>query len=169
MNFLGTSDHRRAGTHRTHLWMLRGGSRTEREAFGPLPEPAAEPRPAGEAAGERRPDERASARRSSAERSRILIAGADAERRAAVLADLTEALPADTQFGEAGAAWEVLEQAPSSGVVMLAGDLDEVTAESLMHVLGHRHPSLPVVALGLFADSESARGGQLGRAASAAG
>jgi hypothetical protein len=170
MNFLGTSDHRRAGARRTHLRMLRGGSRTDREAFGPQPESAAEPRPAGKAAAERRPaDERTTARRAAQERSRILVAGADPERRAAVLADLAEALPADTQFGEAGAAWEVLEQAPSSGVVMLAGDLDEVTAESLMHVLGHRHPSLPVVALGLFADSESARAGRLGRAASAAG
>jgi hypothetical protein len=92
------------------------------------------------------------------ERSRILVAGADPERRATVLRDLSEALPAETQFGEAGAAWEVLEQAPSSGVVMLAGDLDEVTAESLMNVLGHRYPSLPVVALGLLAGSSSASG-----------
>ena len=86
-----------------------------------------------------------------------------------MLRDLSEALPDDTQFGEAGAAWEVLEQAPSSGVVMLAGDLAEVTAESLMHVLGHRHPSLPVVALGLLADGGSAPGGHSPRAASAAG
>jgi hypothetical protein len=104
------------------------------------------------------------------ERSRILVAGADAERRAAVLRDLSEALPPETQFGEARAAWEVLEQAPSSGVVMLAGDLDEVTAESLMHVLGHRHPSLPVVALSTLADHEpSVTRGRSQRAASAAG
>jgi hypothetical protein len=108
--------------------------------------------------------------RAERERSRILIAGADAERRAAVRADLTEALPADTQFGEVAAAWEVLEQAPSSGVVMLAGDLDEVTAESLMHVLGHRHPSLPVVALGLLAGGGGATDGRRAkRAASATG
>lgn len=94
----------------------------------------------------------------SPERSRILVAGADSERRATVLRDLSEALPQETQFGEAKAAWEVLEQAPSSGVVMLAGDLDEVTAESLMHVLGHRYPSLPVVALGL-GRGEQQRGG----------
>ncbi|HUN78178.1 MAG TPA: hypothetical protein VMU32_04590 [Solirubrobacteraceae bacterium] len=84
--------------------------------------------------------------------SRILVAGADAERRATVLRNLSEALPDETQFGEAEAAWEVLEQAPSSGVVMLAGDLDEATAESVMHVLGHRYPSLPVVALGACGD-----------------
>jgi hypothetical protein len=86
----------------------------------------------------------------SAERhSRILVAGADPEQRAAVLHDLSEALPSDTQLGEATAVSEVLAQAPSSSVVMLAGDLGEVSAESLMHMLGSRHPSLPVVALGL--------------------
>ncbi len=79
-------------------------------------------------------------------RSRILIAGAPAQR-AAVLHDLSEALPPDTLIGEAGAVAEVLAQAPSSSVVMLAGDLGEVTAESLMHELGSRHPSLPVIAL----------------------
>jgi hypothetical protein len=96
--------------------------------------------------------------RPAATRPRILVAGADAQRRATVLRDLSESLPAETQFGEAGAAWEVLEQAPSSGVVMLAGDLDEVTAESLMHVLGHRYPTLPVVALGLLADGGAMSG-----------
>jgi hypothetical protein len=85
--------------------------------------------------------------------SRILVAGADPVQRAAVLHDLNEALPADTQIGEAGAVSEVLAQAPSSSVVMLAGDLGEVSAESLMHVLGSRHPSLPVIALGLSAGS----------------
>lgn len=83
--------------------------------------------------------------------SRILVAGADPVQRAAVLHDLNEALPADTQIGEAGAVAEVLAQAPSSSVVMLAGDLGEVSAESLMHVLGSRHPSLPVIALGISA------------------
>lgn len=81
-------------------------------------------------------------------RSRILVAGADRARRAALLHDLTESLPADTQIGEAGALSEVLEQAPRSSVVMLAGDVGEVSAESLMHELGARHPSLPVIALG---------------------
>ncbi len=88
--------------------------------------------------------------------SRILVAGADPVQRAAVRHDLSEALPADTQIGEASAVSEVLEQAPSSSVVMLAGDLGEVSAESLMQVLGSRHPSLPVIALGLTAG----RGGQ---------
>jgi DNA-binding NtrC family response regulator len=99
---------------------------------------------------------------SSASAPRILIAGTDPERRAAVLRNLSEELPADTQFGEAAAAAEVLEQAPSSGVVMLAGDLGEISAESLMSVLGDRHPSLPVVAL-------SARATAAGPASAAVG
>lgn len=113
------------GTARPTLRLLRGGRRDADRTRSGAPRPTA------------------------AQRSRILVAGADAERRATVLRNLSEALPRETQFGEAEAAWEVLEQAPSSGVVMLAGDLDEATAESVMHVLGHRYPSLPVVALGL--------------------
>jgi CheY-like chemotaxis protein len=155
MSFLGTSEHRRAGAHRPHLRMLRGDSRPDRETLPRTDESSRELPPVRPA--------------TSPERSQILVAGADPERRAAVLADLVEALPADTQFGEAQAAWEVLEQAPASDVVMLAGDLDEVTAESLMNVLGHRHPSLPVVALGLFAASAPARSGRLERAAAAVG
>jgi hypothetical protein len=81
--------------------------------------------------------------------SRILVAGADPARRAAVLDDLSRSLPPTARLGEAAAAWEVLEQAPSSSVVMLAGDLDDVSAESLMRLLGARYPRLPVIALGL--------------------
>jgi hypothetical protein len=80
--------------------------------------------------------------------SRILVAGSNAAQRAAVLRDLTETLPADTPFEEANGVSEVLEQAPSSGVVMLAGDLDDASVESVMHLLGARHPRLPVIALG---------------------
>jgi hypothetical protein len=98
----------------------------------------------------------------SEQHSRILVAGTDPKQRAAVLQDLSEALPADTQLGEAGAVSELLEQAPSSSVVMLAGDLGEVSAESLMHMLGDRHPSLPVVALGLCTNGGSREAAPLG-------
>lgn len=81
--------------------------------------------------------------------SRILVAGDDPAQRAAVLHDLSESLPAGAQLGEAGAIAEVLERAPSSSVVMLAGDIGGVSAESAMQLLGDRHPSLPVVALAL--------------------
>ncbi len=156
MNFLGAVTEQRGGAgRRPHLRMLRGG-RTARDT-----DPTA-------VVGERQ--QNIAARRAAANaRSRILVAGADPEQRAAVLRELSEALPSDTQFGEARAAWEVLEQAPSSGVVMLAGDLAEVTAESLMHVLGHRHPSLPVVALGVVAGSGPSSAERAPRVASAVG
>jgi hypothetical protein len=111
-------------------------------------------RGAGRAVGSPRDEPRSGAGRvgSQSSRSRILVAGADPSERAAVLRDLSETLPPDTQFGEAGAVSEVLEQAPTSGVVMLAGDLEEISAESLMRLLGDRHPSLPVVALGASPD-----------------
>jgi hypothetical protein len=162
MSLLGMTETRRHGAQRPPLRLLRGGSRAFPARELPRPEipVAAGPGVVGPVAA--RPP-------ATPEHSRILVAGADADRRAAVLRDLSEALPDDTQFGEAGAAWEVLEQAPSSGVVMLAGDLDEVTAESLMHVLGHRHPSLPVVALGVLAAGGHSGGGLAPRAASARG
>jgi hypothetical protein len=89
-------------------------------------------------------------------RSRILVAGADAARRAALLADLSAELPPDTLLGEAGAVAEVFEQAPRASVVMLAGDVGEVSAESLMHVLGDRHPSLPVISLAAAGEEQAA-------------
>ncbi|HXA55249.1 MAG TPA: hypothetical protein VNV37_10305 [Solirubrobacteraceae bacterium] len=90
-----------------------------------------------------------SKRRSRRQRpcSRILVAGADPAQRAAVLHDLSETLPASAQIGEACAVAEVLERASSSSVVMLAGDIGELSAESMMQLLGDRHPGLPVVAL----------------------
>ncbi len=87
------------------------------------------------------------------ERPCILVAGADPGKRAAVVRDLRETLPSDTRLGEAGAVWEVLEQAPSCGVVMLADDLGDVSARSLMRLLGRRHPRLPVVALDASPDA----------------
>ncbi len=163
MNFLGAGTEQRDGAgRRAHLRLLRGG-RTPRDT-----DPTVVVGEREAVAGE--PEQQTAARRAAANaRSRILVAGADPEQRAAVLHELSEALPSDTQFGEARAAWEVLEQAPSSGVVMLAGDLAEVTAESLMHVLGHRHPSLPVVALGVIAGSGPAGPQRAAHVASAVG
>ncbi len=161
MNFLGAGTEQRGGAgRRAQLRLLRGG-RGARDVDRTASSPTV-------TVGER--EQHSAARRAAANaRSRILVAGADSEQRAAVLRELSEALPRDTQFGEARAAWEVLEQAPSSGVVMLAGDLAEVTAESLMHVLGHRHPSLPVVALGVVAGSGPASPERAPRIASAVG
>jgi hypothetical protein len=77
----------------------------------------------------------------------VLIAGSDSARRAALIDDLTQAMPRSTLFEEASAVSEVLEHAPASRMVILSGDLDDTPAESLMHMLGHRHPGLPVVSV----------------------
>jgi hypothetical protein len=77
----------------------------------------------------------------------VLIAAAGQRRRATVRHELAEALAPGTPFSEAGSIWEVLQKAPTSGVVMLAGDLEDVPAGRLMHVLGQRHPRLPIVVL----------------------
>lgn len=78
----------------------------------------------------------------------ILVAGSDARRRSKLLAQLTARLPEGTLFQEATATWEVLEHAPSSRMVMLAGSVEGSSTESVMHLLGNRHPQLPVLALG---------------------
>ncbi len=71
----------------------------------------------------------------------VLLAGANACQRA----ELRATLPPRTVFAEASNVTEVLEHARSSRMVILAGDLDDADAESLMHLLGQRHPQLPVV------------------------
>lgn len=42
---------------------------------------------------------------------------------------------------------DVLERAPASRLVILAGDLGDGSAESLVRLLGLRHPELPVVSI----------------------
>ena len=68
-------------------------------------------------------------------------------RRDAIRRELIVALAPGTPFGEASKVWEVLQQAPQSGVVMLAGDLQDASAQALMSLLEHRHPRLPIVVL----------------------
>jgi hypothetical protein len=74
--------------------------------------------------------------------TRILLAGADAERRATLLEELSQTLPESTVFEQADAA---LEHACASRMAFIAGDLDDAPAESLMQTLAHRHPELPVL------------------------
>jgi hypothetical protein len=74
-----------------------------------------------------------------------LIAGSDAGQRTALLDELTQMLPASTVFAEADAICGVLEHAPRSRMAIITGDLDDAPAESLMHMLTHRHPALPVL------------------------
>jgi hypothetical protein len=77
----------------------------------------------------------------------ILLAGGEAGDREAVLNDLRQTMPGGTTFEQAGALWEVLARAGESSMVVLSGELDEVPAESLMQMLAHRNPALPVVSV----------------------
>lgn len=81
----------------------------------------------------------------SSEAAPVLLAGADAHRRAILRAEFGATLPARTRFSEADDISEVLERAQCSRMVILAGDLEDVDAESLMRLLGRRHPRLPVI------------------------
>ncbi len=77
----------------------------------------------------------------------VLLAGGDAAARAAVQSDLAKTMPADTTFEQAGAVWEVLVRAPRSSMVILSGELEEIAAGSVMEMITHRHPEVPVVCL----------------------
>jgi hypothetical protein len=77
----------------------------------------------------------------------VLIAGPDPTARAAVQQELGRVLPERTPFAQAATLWEVLMQAPDSRMVILSGELEDVPADSLLHMLGRRHPGLPVVSL----------------------
>jgi hypothetical protein len=77
--------------------------------------------------------------------TRVLLAGADAGRRATLLEELSRTLPANTVFEQADAVCDVLEHAPGSRMAFITGDLDDALAESLMQTLAHRHPELPVL------------------------
>jgi hypothetical protein len=83
-----------------------------------------------------------------ASRAPVLIAGGDAATRGQVRDELAAVMPGGTRFEELGTFWQLLERAPRSRAVILSGDLDDVTAESLLHTLAHRHPDLPVVCVG---------------------
>jgi hypothetical protein len=77
----------------------------------------------------------------------VLLAGGDRDARASVLRDLAVTMPPNTIFEQAGAVWEVLVRAPESSMVILSGELEEIPAESLMQMLVHRSPEVPVVCL----------------------
>lgn len=86
--------------------------------------------------------------RSHDDDSAVLVAGPDPAGRADVLQGLAAVMPARTLFQEVGTFWEVLVRAPAIRMVVLSGELDGIPTESLLHVLGNRHPELPVVSLG---------------------
>jgi len=75
----------------------------------------------------------------------VLLAGGGRAARDAIRFDLAQTMPSATEFEQAGALWEVLARASESSMVILGGELDDVPAESVMQMLAHRHPALPVV------------------------
>jgi hypothetical protein len=89
--------------------------------------------------------------------SPVLVAGRDPASRASVIDGLNGVMPAHTPFQEAGTFWEVLVRAPGIRMVVLSDELDGIPTESLLHMLGHRHPGLPVVSLDAQAPRAGAR------------
>jgi hypothetical protein len=77
----------------------------------------------------------------------VLVAGRDATRRATMIEELAQTMAPGTRFTHAAASWEVLALAGTSRMVILSGELEEMSGESLMRMLSTRFPALPVVAL----------------------
>lgn len=84
----------------------------------------------------------------SPEGATVLVAGAQPAARARMLRQLRELLPGGTPFVEAHETWEVVAHAPDSRLVVLTGDLTDLSARGLMRVLSRRHPLLPVISVG---------------------
>ncbi len=80
-----------------------------------------------------------------AEAASVLLVGASGWRREALRSELRATLSPRTVFAEANDIAQVLERARCSRMVILAGDLDDADSDSLLHLLGRRHPQLPVV------------------------
>jgi uncharacterized protein YbjT (DUF2867 family) len=75
----------------------------------------------------------------------VLLAGASERIRATLRAELGATLPSRTRWVEADDVAGALEHAAHSRMVILAGDLDDADTESLLRLLGRRHPELPVI------------------------
>ena len=79
--------------------------------------------------------------------SRIVIGDRDGSRRAALLDELTQAMPESTIFLEASTVSELLDHARGSRMVILGGALEEIPTSSLIRLLAARHPGVHVVNL----------------------
>jgi CheY-like chemotaxis protein len=92
----------------------------------------------------------------------VLLAGPDPARRSALRAELDDRLPHPASFAEADSLVAVLERAPTSRVVILDGDLEDIDAGALMDLLGRRHPELPVMRLDEPANERRGRDAAVG-------
>jgi hypothetical protein len=77
----------------------------------------------------------------------VLIAGVDTVARAHLHDEMADQLPAGTSFTHASETWEVIAAASTSSMVVLAGDVGDMSGESMMRLLGRRYPTLPVLAV----------------------
>jgi hypothetical protein len=79
--------------------------------------------------------------------SRVVVAAADAGRRASLLDELTQTMPRGTTFVEASTVVQVLSYAGAIRMVVIGGALEEAPAASLRLMLARRYPQLHVVVL----------------------
>ncbi len=77
----------------------------------------------------------------------VLVAGVEGAARARMLCELREVLPADTRFVETDQTWRALALAEDSQMVVLVGDLPELSGAATVRLLARRQPSLPVLAV----------------------
>lgn len=77
----------------------------------------------------------------------MLIAGGDPRSRGTLAQRIERRVPRGTTIEQLDATWQVLERAPSSRLVMLAGQIEGTPPESVMQLLSSRHPGLPVLCL----------------------
>ena len=77
--------------------------------------------------------------------ARVVVADGDAPRRAALLDELTQQLPARTRFVEASSVAQALELARGSRMVVIGGAVRGASASSLARSLERRYPDVHVV------------------------
>jgi hypothetical protein len=126
----------RAGSRRPRLRVLDPGRRAESSTDAPGA--GGSPRPALRVV----PGE---GREPAPHVTPVLLAGADEHARETLRMEFGATLPPRTRWVEADDVAGVLERAAYSRMVILAGDLEDADTESLMRLLGHRHPELPVI------------------------
>lgn len=80
-------------------------------------------------------------------RGHVLVVGVDSRARAHMLCELHDVLPSGTRFVETQETWEALTLAEGSQMVVLVGDLAELSGASLVRLLARRQPTLPVLAV----------------------
>jgi hypothetical protein len=85
--------------------------------------------------------------------SRVVIGDQDGARRAALLDQLTQAMPESTTFLEASTVAELFDHARGSRMVILGGALEQIPTSSLMRLLAARHPGVHVVNLQTTVDT----------------